>query len=285
MFKPASLLVLLGLPAALQATSVTQTQHVPMLAAPAGADLVQPEDLHNWLVSEKYDGVRAYWDGHQLFSRSGYPINPPAEVTRHWPDVPLEGELWSGYGRYSEVSALINRHQTTADEWRDVRFMLFDLPRWPGTFQQRHARLKELIGTTEASNLTVIRQHQGLDQEALEQLFAETVERGGEGLMLHRASALYQFGRSTDLRKLKPYQDAEATVIAHLPGKGRYTGMLGALLVEMDDGRRFRLGTGFSDAERADPPPVGSRVSFRYEGLTTHGLPRFARFLRVRLPE
>jgi len=285
MFKPASLLVLLGLPAALQATPVAQTQHVPMLAAATGADLVQSEDLHNWLISEKYDGVRAYWDGHQLYSRSGYPINPPAEITRHWPDVPLEGELWSGYGRYSEVSALINRHQTTADEWREVRFMLFDLPHWPGNFQQRYAQLEELIGTTEASNLTVIRQHRGLDQEALEQLFAETVEKGGEGLMMHRASALYQFGRSTDLRKLKPYQDAEATVIAHLPGKGRYTGMLGALLVEMDDGRRFRLGTGFSDAERADPPPVGSRVSFRYEGLTTHGLPRFARFLRIRLPE
>lgn len=285
MLKPASLLVLLGLPAALQAAPVAQTQHAPMLATATEVNLVQPEDLHNWLVSEKYDGVRAYWDGRQLYSRSGYPINPPAEVTRHWPDVPLEGELWSGYGRYSEVSALINRHQTTADEWRNVRFMLFDLPHWPGTFQQRYARLKELIDAAEASNLTVIRQYQGLDQEALEQLFAETVERGGEGLMLHRASALYQSGRTTDLRKLKPYQDAEATVIAHLPGKGKYSGMMGALLVELDDGRRFRLGTGFSDAERADPPPVGSRVSFRYEGLTTHGLPRFARFLRVRLPE
>jgi len=231
MLKPASLLVLLGLPAALQATPAAQVQHTPMLAAASEADRVQPEDLRDWLVSEKYDGVRAYWDGNQLYSRSGYPINPPAEITRHWPDVPLEGELWSGYGRYSEVAALINRYQTTVDDWHGVRFMLFDLPHWPGSFQQRHARLQALISASTASNLVAIRQHRVGSQAELEQLFAETVERGGEGLMLHRASALYQPGRTDDLRKLKPYQDAEATVIAHLPGKGKYSGMLGALLV------------------------------------------------------
>lgn len=281
--RPLSLLILLGLPATLQAAPAPH--HLPMLAAPIEQEEVQPEDIQNWLVSEKYDGVRAYWDGNQLYSRSGYPINPPAEVTRHWPRVPLEGELWSGYGRYSEVSALINRHQTSVDEWRDVRFMLFDLPHWPGDFRQRYTRLQELVDASAAGNLVAIRQHRVESQNELEQLFAETIEQGGEGLMLHRASALYQPGRTDNLRKLKPYQDAEATVIAHLPGKGKYSGMMGALLVELDDGRRFRLGTGFSDAERASPPPVGSRVSFRYQGLTTHGLPRFARFLRVRLPE
>lgn len=283
MFKPASALLLLGLPFALQAAPASS--HTPMLATSIGPDVVQPESLHDWLVSEKYDGVRAYWDGHRLYSRSGYPIKPPTAITRHWPDTPLEGELWSGYGRYSEVAALINRHQTTADDWKHVRFMLFDLPHWPGTFRQRSARLEALIATTEASNLVAIRQHSGLNQPALERLLDATISRGGEGLMLHRASALYQFSRSTDLRKLKRHQDAEAIVVAHLPGKGKYTGKLGALLVELEDGRRFRLGTGFSDAERAEPPPVGSQVTFRYDGLTTHGLPRFARFLRIRRSE
>jgi DNA ligase-1 len=283
MFKPASALLLLGLPFALQAAPASS--HTPMLATSIGPDVVQPESLHDWLVSEKYDGVRAYWDGRQLYSRSGYPINPPATITQNWPNTPLEGELWIGYGRYSEVAALINRHQTTADDWKNVRFMLFDLPHWPGNFRQRLTRLEALISTTEADNLVTIRQHSGLDQPALERLLDATVSRGGEGLMLHRASALYQFSRSTDLRKLKRHQDAEAVVVAHLPGKGKYSGMLGALLVELEDGRRFRLGTGFSDTERAEPPPIGSQVTFRYNGLTTHGLPRFARFLRIRRSE
>jgi DNA ligase-1 len=283
MFKPASCLLLLGLPFVLQAAPALH--HSPMLATAISADQPGPDDLENWLVSEKYDGVRAYWDGRQLYSRSGYPINPPAEVTRGWPDVPLEGELWSGYGRYSEVSGLINRHQTTPDEWRDIRFMLFDLPHWPGTFSQRASRLEALVNTAGVANLVPVQQHVGLDAAGLQRLLDSTLERGGEGLMLHRGSALYQFSRSTDLRKLKRHQDAEATVVAHLPGKGKYEGMLGALLVELEDGRRFRLGTGFSDAERTDPPALGSLVSFRYDGLTTHGLPRFARFLRVRTPE
>jgi DNA ligase-1 len=82
--------------------------------------------------------------------------------------------------------------------------------------------------------------------------------------------------------KLKTYEDAEAVVIAHLPGKGKYQGMMGALLVEMPDQRRFKIGTGFSDAQRADPPPIGSTITYKYFGKTSTQLPRFASFLRVR---
>lgn len=283
MFKPASLCLLLGLPIGLCAAA--SPSHMPMLATPTSPGLIQSTDLRDWLVSEKYDGVRAYWDGKKLYSRSGYPISIPAAVTRGWPDTPLEGELWSGYGRYSEVAALINRHQASVEDWAKVRFMLFDLPHWPGDFRQRADRLDSLIAASETSNLVPIRQHSGLNQPAIQQLLNQVVSQGGEGLMLHRASALYQFSRSPDLLKLKPHQDGEAVVIAHLPGKGKFSGMLGALLVELEDGRRFRIGTGFSDSERASPPPIGAKVSFRHNGLTTHGLPRFARFMRIRLPE
>lgn len=100
--------------------------------------------------------------------------------------------------------------------------------------------------------------------------------------MLHRGDAPYAARRSDDLLKLKPYEDAEARVLAHLPGRGKYAGLLGALLVERPDGLQFRLGGGFPDARRRKPPPVGSWVTCRYNGLTEDGVPRFARFLRVR---
>jgi len=83
------------------------------------------------------------------------------------------------------------------------------------------------------------------------------------------------------LRKLKPMPDEEARVIAHLPGKGRHAGRMGALLLVLPDGQQFALGTGFSDAQRADPPPVGAVVTYRYRDRTPRGLPRFASFLRV----
>ena len=100
--------------------------------------------------------------------------------------------------------------------------------------------------------------------------------------MLHLASADHHAGRSGDLLKVKPYLDAEARVVAHLPGKGKYRGSLGALLLETDSGLRFKVGTGFSDAQRRNPPPLGAWVSYRYHGFTKNGIPRFASFLRIR---
>jgi len=108
------------------------------------------------------------------------------------------------------------------------------------------------------------------------------VKGGGEGLMLHRADALYRAGRSDDLLKLKPWDDAEAVVVAHLSGSGKYAGRLGALLVELPNGQRLRIGSGFSDAQRDHPPAVGTTITYRYRGQTAKGLPRFATFLRVR---
>ncbi len=100
--------------------------------------------------------------------------------------------------------------------------------------------------------------------------------------MLHRGASLYRAQRNDDLLKFKLYQDAEATVIAHVPGKGKYQGMLGALLVETPAGIRFKLGSGLKDAQRRDPPAIGSQVTYRYRGLHASGIPRFATFMRVR---
>ena len=69
---------------------------------------------------------------------------------------------------------------------------------------------------------------------------------------------------------------------ANPAGQGQYAGLLGALIVERPDGLRFRIGSGFSNAQRARPPAIGSQVTYRYNGLTDSGTPRFARFLRER---
>lgn len=122
------------------------------------------------------------------------------------------------------------------------------------------------------------------DHAQLRSMLDRVVKNGGEGLMLHRGASLYRAERSDDLLKLKPYQDAEARVIGHLPGKGKNSGMLGALLVETVEGVQFRIGTGFSDADRRNPPPLECWVTYRFTGLNEKsGIPRFARFMRVRV--
>lgn len=245
-------------------------------------DYAGETDLHAFWVSEKLDGVRARWDGRQLISRQGNVFNAPAWFLHGFPDVPLDGELWLGRDRFAEVSGAVRRVQPDAAQWREMRFMVFDLPAHPGTFDQRLAAMRVLLSPSPSPYLTLIEQFRVADRTELLARLDTVVERGGEGLMLHHGSARYQPGRSDALLKLKPYQDAEAVVIGHLPGKGRHAGRLGALQVETDRGIRFRLGTGFSDAERDAPPPLGSVVTYRYHGVTREGVPRFASFLRLR---
>jgi DNA ligase-1 len=237
--------------------------------------------LDSYLVSEKYDGVRAYWDGTRLITRGGLVINAPAWFTADLPPVPLDGELWLGRRRFAEVSGAVRRLEPEPDTWRRMRYMLFDLPGAEGGFEMRLRMLRRLVAALDRQHVVLVEHAVIADQGALAARLDAVVAAGGEGLMLHRRDAPYRPGRSDALFKLKPYLEGEARVIRHLPGRGKYQGMLGSLLVELPNGKRFRIGSGFSDAERSAPPPVGSIVSFKYHGYTKNGLPRFASFLRV----
>ena len=242
-------------------------------------------DLQGYWVSEKLDGVRAYWDGQQLLSRGGNVIAAPEWFLRDFPDQPLDGELWMGRGRFAQVSAAVRRLQPKAEEWRQIRFMLFDLPASGVPFSERIIRMRQLTRDTGSYHLAMVEQRPAADHEALLADLDRVLAAGGEGLMLHHGDSVYQTGRTAALLKVKTFQDAEATVVDYTTGKGKYQGQVGALVVETEAGRRFKLGSGLSDAERADPPPLGSTVTYKFYGLTSTGLPRFASFLRIRNDE
>lgn len=240
------------------------------------------EGATGWLASEKLDGVRAHWSGRELRFRSGRVIAAPDWFLARLPGTRLEGELWLGRGRFDELSGLVRRASSEDLRWRDVRYMLFELPGAPWPFKARAAALEVLARQVGWAQLQAIAQRPVLRREDLAPWLAEVVRGGGEGLMLHRADAPFRAGRSPDVVKLKPQQDEDAVVVGHLPGRGRHAGRLGALRVRRDDGAVFDLGTGFSDAQRHDPPPLGSTVTYTFRGRTPAGLPRFASFLRVR---
>ena len=238
--------------------------------------------LEHYWVSEKLDGVRAYWDGQALWTRGGLPIAAPAAFTAGWPAVPLDGELWAGRGRFEEASATVRRGDADPAAWRTLRFCVFDLPAASGDFDARLAQLRRLFAAEQAPTLTLVEQFRVRDTHALRLRRDAVVAAGGEGLMLHRASAPYRAGRSDDLLKYKPFDDAEAVVVAYVEGRGKYAGLTGALEVQRPDGLRFRIGSGLSDELRRHPPPLGSTITYRYAGLTEDGVPRFAHFLRTR---
>ena len=241
--------------------------------------------LDGYWVSEKLDGVRAYWTGERFLSRGGHEYRAPDWFTRGFPERPLDGELWMGRGRFAELSGAVRQVVPDDDDWRRIRFMVFDFPDKEATFDQRLARLRVLIEEVESPYMALVDQQRASSHEHLMLRLDKVVAVEGEGLMLRLGASGYRSGRSNDLLKVKQYQDAEAVVVRHLPGKGKYEGLMGSLLVELEDGRQFRIGSGFSDSERASPPNPGTTITFKYYGLTATGLPRFASFLRIRNDE
>ena len=259
-------------------TSAIAKEPPILLANVLGPDV----DVAQYLVSEKYDGVRAIWDGKTLRFRSGRDVPAPTWFTAKLPPTPLDGELWLARRKFDELSGIVRKTSPVDDEWQRVNYMIFELPDAPGTFEQRYAKIRGTVAAVNWPQLRAVEQTRVAGRIELKRRFDAIVKGGAEGLMLHLADAPYVTGRSDVLLKLKPLLDTEAVVTRHLPGKGKHAGRLGALEVKTKDGVVFRLGTGFSDAVRNHPPPIGSMVTYTYREITPSGKPRFASFLRVR---
>ena len=253
-------------------------------ALPLAQDAPPDTDPAGYLVSEKFDGVRALWDGQMLRFRSGLPVPAPGWFSARLPVEPLDGELWLARGGFETGSGIVRRKAPHDDEWRQMHYLLFEQPGGAGDFAHRAERLREIACAANWPQLVAVEQAPVADRAALQRRLVAVVRGGGEGLVLHRADAPYRTGRSADLLKLKPLQDAEAVVVGHQAGQGRLAGRMGALRVRTEDGAEFLLGTGFSDAQRTDPPAAGTIVTYTYRGRTAQGLPRFASFLRLRDP-
>lgn len=239
-------------------------------------------DIRRYLVSEKLDGVRALWDGKNLRFRSGLAIAAPSWFMAKLPATPLDGELWLARGMFDQLSGIVRKAIAIDSEWQQVKYMVFELPAGNSTFTQRSQRLQVLTQQTNWSQLQWIEQFTLPNDTALQAKLQQITAQGGEGLMLHLADAPVTTGRSPVLLKFKPVSDAEGTVMAHLPGKGKYAGMLGALHIKTEEGYSVNIGTGFSDEQRKNPPPIGSTITYSYRDKTPSGKPRFAAFVRVR---
>jgi DNA ligase-1 len=238
-------------------------------------------NLAGWWMSEKLDGVRAWWDGKQFWSRQGNLFHAPDWFLASLPDVPLDGELWIGRKAFQRTVS-IARRQDKSEHWRELRFVVFDAPQHGGVFEARMDFLQGLL-RRQKSEFALVHPHEPCRHlDHLREELARVESLGGEGLMLRQPGSLYVAGRSTTLLKVKNFHDAEATVIGHEPGAGRHKGRLGALFVQLENGIRFSVGTGFSDAERENPPALGAVINFRYQELTDAGVPRFPAYVGIR---
>jgi DNA ligase-1 len=197
------------------------------------------------------------------------------------PPVPLDGELWITRKKFTLAQG-IAMSQTRGEEWRQMKFVIFDAPAHGGEFEARLRFLADLLTRSRPEFATPLEQQQCRNIDHLRSELERIEALGGEGLMLRQPGSKYEAGRSSSLLKVKTFHTDEAVVIGHQAGEGRHKGRLGALIARLGDGTEFRIGTGLSDVERGSPPPVGSVVTFKYQELTELGVPRFPVYVGLR---
>ncbi|MCL6501923.1 MAG: DNA ligase [Pirellulales bacterium] len=238
-------------------------------------------NLAGWWMSEKLDGCRAWWDGRRFLSRQGKEFLAPEWFTEGLPEVPLDGELWVARRAFQRAVSIVRRRDGS-EAWREVRYVVFDMPLVQTPFEERLQALADCLATHRPAFAALHPHQRCRGVTHLREELARVTALGGEGLMLRQPGSRYEAGRSSTLLKVKQFHDDDALVVDHVAGAGRHQGRMGALVVETADGRRFSIGTGFSDAERNNPPPIGSVVTYRYQELSDRGIPRFPSFVRVR---
>lgn len=253
-----------------------------LISLPLANEFKDTISLQDYWYSEKYDGIRAYWNGEMFYTRQGKPIIAPHWFIESMPKVALDGELWAGRGQFNHVQKTVLDTKPNSDDWKSIQFMAFDLASSREPYATRYMELKSLLHEVKSANIQLVKQHPIASHSDLNRLLDNIEQKNGEGIMLRNIHSLFQPGRSDDLLKVKSYEDDEAIVIGYKSGNGKYKGKVGSLWVKWKDGKTFYLGSGLTDQLREDPPALGSVVNFRFNGLTHNGLPRFARFTKQR---
>jgi DNA ligase-1 len=250
--------------------------------------LVQANDyeygtnIEDYWKSEKLDGIRAIWGGSQLTTRNGKVIHAPDWFIKPLPSYAVEGELWAGRGKFHIVQQTVLDKVPVEPSWKQIDFMLFDMPQAAGDYQKRYYNIRYLVDSIDAPHIKLVEHTPIRSEQELFHYLDNVSEQKGEGLMLRKVTSRYQAGRSSDLLKMKKHQDAEGLVVGYKVGKGKYSGQMGALLIQLDSGIEFYIGSGFTDEQRRQPPKLGSMITFRYNGYTQNGIPKFARYMRER---
>lgn len=240
------------------------------------------QNVSGWLASEKLDGVRAYWDGKNLLSRNGKILNAPSQFTANFPPFELDGELFIGRGKFQLVQSVVMDKAPNFQAWQAVKFHVFDVPNADGGLAKRLEILADFLQKNPNENIVIIEQIPVIDNDWFKKFASEIIASGGEGAVVREPNVAYERARSKNALKYKIFQDAECEVVGYVEGKGKFSGLMGSLVCQMPDKKRFKIGSGFTNAQRKDPPKIGEIVTYKFQNFTKKGLPRFPVFLRVR---
>lgn len=235
------------------------------------------QNITGWVMSEKLDGIRAYWDGKNLISRGGKTINAPKWFTKDYPSFEIDGELWTKQKDFENISSIV-RDKTPSEKWNEITHYIFEVPNAKGTLFQRLEKVKSY----ESKYIKIVPQIKIKSKYHLEQFLNQIEQKEGEGVVVRDPSTPYINKRTSKALKVKSFKDTECEVIGYTKGKGKFKGMVGAVKCKLENGIEFKIGSGLTNKTRKNPPNIGDIITFKYQELTKYGKPRFPVYLRIR---
>ena len=239
------------------------------------------KDVIGWVMSEKLDGIRGFWTGKELLTRGGVKLTPPKWFIKNYPPFAIDGELWTKRNDFENISSII-RSKNSKQRWKSVSHNIFEVPSQSGGLLKRLSVLKEYLRENPNPYLKILPQTVINAKGQVADFLKEVSADKGEGVVVRNPNTLYQTGRLSSALKVKQYLDTECTVLEILPGKGKYQNMMGSVLCQTDSGKKLKIGSGFKDKDRSNPPAIGSKITFKYYGFTKKGSFKYPVYLRVR---
>ncbi len=239
------------------------------------------KEVVGWVMSEKLDGIRGFWDGQELLTRGGKKLNPPKWFVKNYPPFAVDGELWTKRGDFENISSIV-RSKNSDNRWKLITHNIFEVPDQSGGLLERLFVLNDYLQSNSVPHLKVLKQTPVQSKQQLENFLTEVTSHKGEGVVVRNPDVLYETGRLSSALKVKKHFDTECVVLEILPGKGKYLGKMGSVLCQTEAGKLLRIGSGFKDKDRSNPPDIGSKITFKYYGFTKKGKYKYPVYLRVR---
>ncbi len=239
------------------------------------------KEVVGWVMSEKLDGIRGFWNGQELLTRGGKKLNPPKWFTKDYPPFAVDGELWTKRSDFENISSIV-RSQNSNNRWKLITHNIFEVPNQQGGLFERLSVLEGYLDKNPISHLKILKQTVVESKQHLQDTLQQVISNKGEGVVVRNPNSLYETGRLSSALKVKKYFDTECTVLKILPGRGKYLGKMGSVLCQTDDGKQLKIGSGFKDKDRSNPPSIGSKITFKYYGFTKKGKHKYPVYLRIR---
>ena len=235
-------------------------------------------------MSEKLDGIRGIWDGKNLYTKKGNKIYAPKKWLKDFPSFALDGELWLDYHSLEKTASVVLDKKPNVKQWSAINYYIFDVPKICDSCSllERLEKLQVYLKQNPNQRIKIIPQFFIKNEKNLEEYFEKIVKKGGEGLILRNNL------NPNIAYKYKPYDESKCEVVGYVEGKGKNKGKMGSILCKgMIEGREkvIKIGSGFMQKERENPPKLQSIIAYKHNGYTKNGLPKFPVFLKLEYNE